>query len=313
MNYDLNNHRMNTMLLSDSLQNGFKYLLFATMLLFLAPGLVRAEQTVYASADDAANQLYEAIEQKNTLAVKKLLGTEYFHLLPLDDVDEQDRQAFIESWKTSHQLIANKKNQYFIKVGKLGWTFPIPLIKENSGWRFDTETGLDEIRIRRIGRNELSAMQAVFAYYDAQKEYAEQDRNGDGSLEYARKFISSAGKKDGLYWPVEAGTSPSPLGRLFAGKIPEQSYHGYYYKILQAQGPSAHGGAYSYLIGERMKSGFALIAWPAEYGDSAVMSFMISHNGVIYEKNLGPESDQLAEKIQLFDPDSSWLISEESP
>ncbi|MDX2505200.1 MAG: DUF2950 domain-containing protein [Gammaproteobacteria bacterium] len=313
MNYDLNNHRVNTMLLSDSLQNEIKFLVFAAMLLFLVPASVFAEQTIFSSTDEAANQLYEAIEQKNTLAVKKLLGTEYFHLLPLDDVDEQDRQSFIESWKTSHQLIANEKNQYFIKVGKKGWTFPIPLIKENSGWRFDTETGIDEIRIRRIGKNELSAMQAVLAYYDAQKEYAEQDRNGDGSLEYARKFISTDGKKDGLYWPVEAGAPSSPLGMLFANKIPEQSYHGYYYKILQAQGPNAHGGAYSYLIGERMKSGFALIAWPAEYGDSAVMSFMISHNGVLYEKNLGPESDQIAEKMQAFDLDSSWVISEESP
>lgn len=312
MNYEINKQHLKNTLLAGVRQDKFKYLLFPIILCILVSEIALARQNIYSSAEEAANHLYEAIEQKNTVAVEKLLGTEYIHLLPLEEVDEQDRQAFIAGWKKSHQLLANVKNQYFIEVGLSGWTFPIPVIKGADGWYFDTQTGIDEMRIRRIGKNELSAMQAALAYYDAQLEYAGRDRNGNGTLEYAQQFISTEGKKDGLYWPVKSGEIPSPLGILFANKTPDKAYYGYYYKILKAQGHDADGGAYSYMLDNKMQSGFALIAWPAEYGQSGIMSFMISHHGVLYEKNLGPDSTLRVEQIQTFNPDSSWVKSEES-
>jgi hypothetical protein len=162
------------------------------------------------------------------------------------------------------------------------------------------------MRSRRIGRNELAAMQAALAYFDAQKEYAQKDRDGNGVLEYAQKFASSPGKHDGLYWPDKPGDDPSPLGPLYAGVRPGEGYHGYHFRILKAQGRNAPGGAFDYVIGGRMRAGFALIAWPVKYGDTGVMSFMVSHDGTVYEKNLGPGTDAAARAVTRFDPDASW-------
>ena len=162
------------------------------------------------------------------------------------------------------------------------------------------------MRIRRIGRNELSTMQAVLAYYDTQKEYAQADRNGDGMLEYARVLVSSPGRHDGLYWPVSDGEAQSPLGPLFGSDTPGSDFHGYYFKILTGQGANAPGGEYSYLIENRMAAGFALVAWPVAYGDSGVMTFLVSHDGRVYQNDLGPASDQTARTMTRFDPDSSW-------
>ncbi len=164
------------------------------------------------------------------------------------------------------------------------------------------------MKTRRIGRNELAVMQAALAYFDAQKDYASVDRIGDGVLQYAQKFWSSPGKHDGLYWPVNADEEESPLGPLFAesDKKPGEGYQGYHFKILTAQGKDAPDGAYSYLIKDRMVSGFALIAWPMKYGDSGVMSFMVNHDGQLYEKDLGKQSDAIANKTTAFNPDASW-------
>ena len=278
------------------------------LLLALAPVFVMAQQIHFATPETAGDKLYEVVETHDASAVAGLFGAEYLYLLPLDEVNAQDRELFINAWKQSHKLIPGERNVLFIEVGLKGWTFPIPLLKSPYGWYFDSAAGAEIIQTRRIGRNELSTMQAALAYHDAQLEYAEEDRNGNGVLEYAQKFISTPNKKDGLYWEVEPGETPSPLGELFTGDTPEGAYFGYYYKILKEQGESARGGGYSYLSGDRMKFGFALLAWPAEYGETGVMSFMINHDGVLLEKNLGPDTEQIAADMNSFEPGKGWSL-----
>lgn len=284
--------------------------LLSTILLFLTytPLSAVAQQNHFATPEAAGNKLYYVVETMDTSSVKDLLGAENLFLLPLDEIDTQERELFIRSWKASHRLIAGIKDEVFIEVGLRGWTFPIPLRNSKDGWYFDPIAGAEIVQTRRIGRNELSTIQAALAYYDAQKEYSEQDRNANGVLEYAQKFISTPGKKDGLYWDVEAGETPSPLGSLFDAATPGGAYHGYYYKILKQQDETARGGAYSYLRGDRMRYGFALLAWPAEYGDTGIMSFLINHDGLLFEKNLGPETDQLVAEMNSYEPGNGWFL-----
>jgi hypothetical protein len=184
-------------------------------------------------------------------------------------------------------------------------------VKTGQGWRFDTKAGAEEMRLRRIGRNELAVMQVMLAIYDAEKEYARVDRNRDGVLQYAAKFTSSPGKQDGLYWPTKANEPQSPLGPAVvaartAGGGSDAGYYGYRYKLLTGQGKNAPGGAYDYTVRGRMIGGFAAVAWPVKYGDTGVMTFMVSHDGVVYEKDLGPDTAARAAAITRFDPDSSW-------
>jgi DUF2950 family protein len=201
-----------------------------------------------------------------------------------------------------------------LSIGKDAWPFPIPLVKEAAGWRFDTAAGKEEILNRRIGRNELDAMQAALAYGDAQREYYAMNPQKDKLLQYAQKFVSTQGKRDGLYFPTKEGEPRSPLGPLFdkakaAGYEQGGGYHGYRYKILKAQGPDAKGGAYDYVVKGKMIGGYALVAWPVNYGNTGVMTFMVNHDGVIYEKNLGPGTAAAAEKITRFNPDKTWKQS----
>jgi hypothetical protein len=199
-----------------------------------------------------------------------------------------------------------------IAVGSDGWTMPIPIVRKAQGWQFDARAGAEEMRIRRIGRNELAVMQAMLAIYDAQMEYVQVDRDGNGVREYATRFESTPGKKDGLYWPTRAGEPASPLGSLFtaaqaAGGSRSEGYYGYRYKLLGAQGKSASGGAYEYTVRGKKIGGFAAVAWPVRYGDTGVMTFMVSHDGVVYEKDLGPNTAARAASIARFDPDSTWI------
>jgi hypothetical protein len=193
-----------------------------------------------------------------------------------------------------------------VEVGRNGWTMPIPLVRTAAGWKFDTHAAPEEMRVRRIGRNELSAMQVALAYVDAQREYASRDWNGDGVKSYAMHGLSSPGKRDGLYWASLPGQPESPLGPAFADAKPNQPYHGYAYRILTAQGKSAPGGAKSYVRNGRMTEGFALVAWPAKYGDTGVMSFIVNQDGVVYEKDLGPNTAAVAAGLKAFDPDPTW-------
>ena len=268
------------------------------------PALSTAQQP-YASAEAAAQAFHDAIARNDAAALQKILGADWKRFVPSDDIGQSDLQAFLAAWDKSHKVQPAGQDRAELAVGEGGWTLPIPLVMHAGSWRFDPRAGADEMRTRRIGRNELAAMQAVLAYFDAQKEYAQRDRDGDGVLSYARKLASTPGRRDGLYWPDDA-QGESPLGPRFASVKPGEGYHGYRYRILTGQGQDAPGGAYDYIIGNRMRAGFALVAWPIQYGDTGVMSFMISHDGVLYQKDLGTQSAAIAESMKTFNPDATW-------
>ena len=262
-------------------------------------------QKAYESAESAAEAFQAAVAKDDKAALGTVLGKNWKAFIP-KDVDREDIDTFLAGWSKAHRIVAQTPDKSLLEVGDQGWTLPIPIVKGKAGWKFDPVAGADEMKTRRIGRNELATIQASLAYFDAQKEYAGQDRNGDGVLEYAQKFKSSKGKQDGLYWPATDKQAESPLGPLVADLKPGEGYYGYRYKILTSQGKAAPGGAYSYMIKGRMVSGFAAVAWPVRYGDTGVMSFLISHDGQLYEKDLGPKSAELAGKMSSFNPDEGW-------
>jgi hypothetical protein len=268
-------------------------------------------QAVFAMPEEAANAFTQALVNADQEMFRKVLGADYREVLPVDEVDGQDVDNFITAWEKHNTLLPQGEQKMLIAVGEGEWTMPIPIVAGTSGWYFDIEEGLDRMRIRRIGRNELDTMQAVLAYYDAQMEYAQQDRNDNGMLEYAQQFISSPGAQDGLFWEVETGATTSPLGPLLADRSQGGGYLGYFYRILKAQGDNARGGAYSYLLGDKMQAGFALVAWPEEYGESGVMSFLVSHEGIVYEQNLGPDGAGIVKTMSAYDPDADWIPAEE--
>jgi hypothetical protein len=291
--------------------------LFMIALALLVLGLscegFAAGQTFFKSAGEAANSLVIAVAQDDDTALTHILGQDYRKLLPMDKIKGDVVDRFLHSWIGFHTLLSKDAKTRMLAVGENGWTFPVPIVKEKQGWRFDTAAGLELMRIRQIGRNELSTMQAVYAYHDAQMEYALKDRDGDGVLEYAQRFISSKGKRNGLFWETTPGEPKSPLGHFFAdASKPKNTYHGYHYRILKSQGKYAKGGAYSYIVKGNMVSGFAIVAWPAEYGITGVMSFLLSREGTLYEADLGPKSQAVASAMSEYDPDSRWApVSEE--
>lgn len=269
------------------------------------PALALAQQD-YPSPEAASQAFFNAIVNNDEAALRKVLGADWKRFVPTDEIDKEDIYAFLEQWSKGHSIVPDGDDRAYLGAGTAGWTLPVPLVKGAGGWHFDPRAGKELMETRRIGRNELSAMRAVMAYYDAQREYASVDRDNNGVLEYAEKFASSPGKHDGLYWATEPGKPESPLGRVYAIDRPGEGYHGYLFKILKAQGPHAKGGAYSYVIGKRMRAGFALIAWPLQYGETGVMSFMVSHDGQLFQKNLGARTDAIAREMSRFDPNEGW-------
>ena len=285
----------------------FPVSLAAGIALALIPLTSRAAPSVYPTADAAATALVEAVQNNDKPALAKVLGADWKSFIPTDNIDREDVDAFLAAYKADHK-IAEKDGVSRLEVGHAGWTLPIPIVKSGTGYTFDLKAGHDEIIARQIGRNELDTQQALLAYYDAQREYAGIDHNGDKVLEYAQKFASTPGKQDGLYWDAKDGEPESPLGPLFATKPKgsEEGYQGYKYRILSAQGPSAPGGPYDYVVGGRMRNGFAAIAYPVHYGETGIMSFMISHDGIVFEKDLGKNGAAVAQAMKTFDPDDSW-------
>jgi hypothetical protein len=267
-------------------------------------------QQAYRSAEAAADAFTDALRKVDRSALTKVLGANYKQFVKTDALDRSDIEAYLAAWDKQHK-INSEGDKAVVAIGDQGWTLPIPIIKRKAGWQFDVVAGADEMRTRRIGRNELATIQAILAYYDAQREYAIVDHNHDGIREYAQKFVSTKGKQDGLYWESPLGLDESPLGPLLAKQKPKggAGYYGYHYKILTKQGKDAPGGAYDYIIGKRMRSGFAAIAWPVRWGDTGVMSFMVSHAGVVYEKDLGPNTEAIASATTTFNPDSTWKKS----
>jgi hypothetical protein len=276
----------------------------AAAALAFAPGAALA-QKAFPTPEAAAEAFVGAVARNDGEAFRSVLGADWRRFVPEIDVDQNDVYAFLGAWAKSHKIVRDGDRAH-LAVGPSDWTLPIPIVKQGDAWRFDTRAGADEIKTRRIGANELAALQAALAYYDAQKEYALRDRNGDGVLEYAQRIVSTPGKTDGLYWAVLEGEDDSPLGPLFADDAPGSSYNGYRFKILKAQGPNAPGGAYDYRIKGRMTAGFALVAWPVKYGDTGFTTFLVSHGGKVYEKELGPGTDAIARSMTRFDPDGTW-------
>jgi hypothetical protein len=277
-------------------------LVFAATLAVAAP--VHAQQA-FPTPEAAADALIDGIARHDPDAVRTVLGADYARYIPLDETSAEDRTDFLAAWARGHRVVTTG-DKAMVEVGTHGWTMPIPLAKGASGWSFDTRAASEEMRIRRIGRNELAAMQVALAYVDMQREYAARDWDGDGVKAYAMRGVSTRGKRDGLYWASLPGEPESPAGPAFADAKPGQPYHGYVFRILTAQGPGAPGGAKSYLKGGRMTEGFALIAWPAKYDYTGVMTFIVNQDGVVYEKDLGPNTAAVAAAIRTFNPDSSW-------
>ena len=268
-------------------------------------------QAVFAQPADAADAFALALETKDSEMISQLFGADYYEVLALNEADTEDVDNYLKAWNLANRLIPHGEDKMLIAIGEGEWTFPVPIAEGDTGWYFDIVEGREGMAIRRIGRNELATMQAVLAYYDAQLEYAEQDRNDDGFLEYAQRFISTEGTRDGLFWEEADGEMVSPLGPLMADHTPGGGYHGYHYKILKEQGAAAKGGAYNYVLGDRMRAGFAVIAWPREYGESGVMSFIVSHSGIVYQKNLGPNGEDIAMAMTSYNPDEEWEPAKE--
>lgn len=256
----------------------------------------------------AMDEFGEAILDNREAALQAIFGQNFRELIP--PVGAEVRNRFIEEWGVSHTVQPINADHVRIAVGDHGWTFPIPLVKSAQGWHFDMRAGAEEMRERRIGRNELAVIQTMLAIYDAQLEYASTDHVGDGLMAYASKLSSSPGKHDGLYWPTEPNEPPSPLGPAFikasSRHAQDEGYHGYHYKLLTSQGPHAPGGAFNYLAHGRLFGGFAVIAWPVRYRDTGIKSFMVSYAGQVYERDLGPDGAATARAMTSFDPGPGW-------
>jgi hypothetical protein len=270
--------------------------------LTLAPAAVA--QKAYPAPAAAADAFVDAVARNDEAALKSIVGADYAKYIPHTTTEDVTR--FLEAWAKSHKIVTAADAKAYLEVGTHGWTMPIPIVKTAAGWSFDTKATPDELRTRRIGRNELSVIQAVLAYTDAQEEYFRDDRDRNGAHDYAQRLRSSPGKHDGLYWETRPGEPESPLGSLMAQIKPGEGYHGYLYRVLTAQGKDAPGGAKSYVVNGKMTGGYALVAWPVKWGDTGVMTFIVDKAGNVYQKDLGPDTDKLARAMAAYDPDASW-------
>ena len=273
----------------------------------------------FQTPDDGAKALLDAARSDDRNQIIAVFGSHDEDILSSgDDVkDKNSRSEFVAL--AQEKMVVEKvgENRAIVHVGKTDWPFPIPLVKNGDSWQFDAKQGRQEILSRRIGRNELSALSAIRGYMEAQFDYASSDRDGHGVLKYAQKLQSEPGKHDGLFWETENGQPQSPLGPLIAqaraegykvkGAVEKPSpYHGYYYRILTRQGSNAPGGKYDYIINGNMIAGFALVAFPAQYGSSGIMTFVVNHQGKIFQKDLGLKTAEIAEKMKEYNPDSTW-------
>ncbi|PZU94528.1 MAG: DUF2950 domain-containing protein [Chelatococcus sp.] len=286
----------------------------------LLAGIALAEaQQPFRRADDAASALAEAVRSGDRARILKVLGRRGEDIVSSGDkvADSANRQRFLTAYDQQHR-VAQDGSRATLIVGANEFPFPIPVVRRNGRWRFDTEAGRQEILFRRIGRNELDTIQTALAYVDAQREYAEKDRTGAGPGVFAQRIVSSPGTRDGLFWPGAPDGGESPLGEFVASAAAEGyragdrpiPYHGYVYKVLTRQGPDAAGGAMDYLVDGRMKRGFALLAYPADYGNSGVMSFLVNQLGVVFQKDMGPGTERIARRMTSFNPDRSWKVAD---
>jgi hypothetical protein len=302
-------------------QYTFPLLLILASLLFCLPLTASAGggQKTFTSPEKAVGRLVSAVKSQDVTKLVDILGPGFAEIVSFGETVavELDWQEFLEMYREKHSIDRVGSDRAVLLLGERKFPFPFPLRKKGNRWSFDSAAGTEEVLNRCVGRGELNAIQVAHVYVDAQRQYAMEDRDGDGLLAFAQKFRSLPGKNDGLYWKNgDNGEEESLLGPLIAraaegesplsGSETPQPYHGYYFRILTAQGETADGGAYSYIVNNKMLLGFALIAYPAQYGCSGIMSFIVNQSGVVYQKDLGPDSTTVARTITLYMPDASW-------
>lgn len=301
--------------------NIYRCLLLLMALVFVAAGVspataaaAKTAQKTFASPDEALQSLVNAVRSNDSKAMVAILGPGSKEVISSGDsvADKAGRERFVTLYDEKIVIQGAETGKAVFTIGTEDYPFPIPLVKKGKVWRFDTKAGKEELLNRRIGRHELEVIDVMRAYVDAQREYATTDWDGDGKAEFAQKVRSSPGKKDGLYWAAKEGEQQSPLGPLAAKAAGEgykkemTAFHGYYFKILKEQGKDAEGGAFNYLVNGKMILGFAMVAYPARYGSSGIMTFIVNQNGIVYQKNLGKESGKIAAAMKQYNPDKSW-------
>ena len=275
------------------------------------------EHLSFNTPEEAETALIAALDKNDVAGLRRLLGPVPDQLLSSGDevADRTTRERFLERYHERHQFVAGSPNDLVMQVGEDNWPLPIPLVRNEGKWRFDGAAGADEIVLRRVGSNELRTIDVMRGYVAAQEDYAAAEHDGVGAGVYARKLRSEPGKHDGLYWEVAADEAQSPAGPMLAAAAAEgyggsegtrAPYHGYLYRLLFAQGPAASGGARNYLEGEKLSGGFALIAHPEAYGASGVMTFIVNQDGVVWQRDLGEKTAELAAAIESFNPDETW-------
>lgn len=290
----------------------------------LAAGLVGgavAQQAAklqgFPTAEAAANAFTDAVRTGDQKALGAILGPQWGEFVPATTERRQERRkAYLAAWDESHEVKVSG-DKATVMAGKAGWTLPIPIVKDGGEWRFDPVAGWREMRLRQIGHDEAAVVQTMLAIVDAQRDYAAMDPMKTGSPVYARRLLSSPGRKDGLYWETKPGEPQSPLGPAVAraqadGNAPDGHY-GYHFRLLYGQGPAAPGGARDYIVNGRMMGGFGAIAWPVRYGVTGVMTFIVDYKGEVYQQDLGPETAQKAGMINIFNPDKGWVKADTTP
>jgi hypothetical protein len=289
------------------------------LLSFAAFSEAAPKQKTFSSPEAAVSALISALKTNNEKTLHALTGSQGKQLISSGDpvADRNGRQQFVRMFEEKHSLRTEPNGSRVIVLGNDDYPWPIPIAKRGKTWYFDTKAGKEELLNRRIGKNELTAIDVLREYTAAQREFIRKDWNGDGVLEFAQKIASTPGKRDGLYWEAKEGQEESPFGPFIAkawsegyakkpGEGPPIPYHGYYFRILKAQGGSATGGAYDYVTNGQMVLGFAMLAYPAQYGASGVMSFIVNQEGIVYQRDLGTETAKAASAITKFDPDKNW-------
>lgn len=291
-----------------------------------AASSMKSQQKTFVTPEEGVIAMVQAMKSNDAKALSAIIGPAGMPLISFEDetANQKAWNAFLSTYTEKNRLETIGDTKVILHTGNNDWPFPIPIVKKGQTWLFDSKAGREEALNRRIGRNELDAVQVCLAYVDAQKEYVLEDHDGDGFFEYAQQFVSDPGKKNGLYWKTREGEKPSPLGPAIAmaskkgyKKMSEYQmasgsplpYHGYYYKILKAQGKNTPGGAYDYIVNGKMIGGFALVAYPSKYGYSGIMTFIVHMDGIVYEKNLGKNTAKAAEAITEFDPDKTWKMT----
>jgi Protein of unknown function (DUF2950) len=279
-------------------------------------GAREASQRLFPTPEAAAAALVQAVQDRDGPAVAAIVGPELAELIAGQgaEANAADRERFLEAARRATVLRPDGDDQRILEVGLAAWPFPAPLVREAGGWRFDGAEGVEAVRDRIVGRDELEAIGVLRTYAAAQQAYAAEDRDGDGVLEYAQRLASAPGAHDGLYWPVTGDEEPSPFGPFLAaaGVHPEDRgpgtpYYGYLYRIMTRQGGNAPGGAYDYVINGNMIAGFAMVAWPAAYGEGGVMTFLVNQSGTVLERDMGPATGEVGPRMLTYNPDAGWL------